>query len=623
MPSIRFTPSLKAFSRRNRGICQLNTPKAGMIGITSYLILVLMPLLTAVYAQGKDVSTTDSQPNFLIVVADDLGWSDIGAYGGEIRTDSLNALARQGLLMSQFYVAPTCSPTRSMLLTGIDHHRAGVGTMHDMRAPNQMDSIDYVGQLHDEVVTVAEVLQRRGYQTFMAGKWHLAVTPEQRPHRRGFNRSFALMQGGASHFGDSLPLYEGNPVDYFEDGKPASLAEDFYSSIAYTDKILEYLQSRKDNIPFFAYLAYTAPHDPLQVPDEWLDRYKGAYAAGPVAIREQRAQRIREKGLFPKGAKLWTPPNFPAWLPLHRVAWQERSQVQREIDARPMEIYAAMVELMDQQIGRVIDYLERTGELENTYVIFISDNGANGATPLMYPARNRDWLFNDRDNSPQNAGKPGSHIHLGMEWASVSSSPWKMFKGTVAEGGIRASLIVSGPTIPANQISNGIGHVTDITPTIYALADIQETELHAVYANKRFPEGKSLKSQWEGDLAQSGKIIKTELFGDRAIRKGRWKAHYLTSGAGSASWELYDLLTDPGETYNIAAKHPQILAELTQIYRDYWTENGVIHPEPALEFSLRHLYTGECDWWCELKLDVAEATFTISTRISSFFSSGD
>lgn len=567
------------------------------------------------------------RPNFLLVVADDLGWSDIGTFGSEIRTPNLDGLAKRGAAMTQFYTAPTCSPTRAMLLTGVDHHQAGVGTMHDLRAANQLDSVNYAGELHNGVTTVAEVLKVSGYQTFMAGKWHLAASPAQYPDKRGFDQSFALLEGGASHFGDSLPLYEGNPVTYVENGEPATLVQDFYSSISYTDKLLDYLQARDEQAPFFAYLAYTAPHDPLQVPDEWLERYQGAYEEGPNAIRLQRTQRLQAMGLLPKNAPLWQMPAFPRWLPLHQAPWEQRSEVQRQRDTRPMEIYASMVELMDQQLGRVIDHLEQSGELDNTYIIFLSDNGANAATPLVYPAPSREWFFKQRDNTPENLGKAGSHAFLGMEWAVTSATPWKLFKGSVGEGGIRAPLIVAGPGVVANQYINKPAHVTGIVPTLYELASIHMQDQPAYQQDRQpavvLPKADSLLAIWQGKATQAEAAshkstqIKTELFGNRAVREGVWKAHFILPPLGSGRWELYNLESDPGETQNLALQHPLILQRLAAAYDSYADEMEIITPEPPIDISLQRLYAGECNWWCSFKLDAAQTAVELVAAIKA------
>jgi arylsulfatase len=545
------------------------------------------------------------QPNFLIVVADDLGWSDVGTFGGEIRTPVLDGLAREGMAMTQFYTAPTCSPTRAMLLTGVDHHLAGLGTMHDVRAANQLQSRNYIGELHSDVVTLPETLKLFGYQTFMAGKWHLAASPEQFPNHRGFDKSFVLLEGGASHFGDQLPLYGGNKVTYLEDGEAVDLPHDFYSSIFYTDKLLAYLQQRDTHQPFFAYLAYTAPHDPIQVPDDWLNSYRGVYNAGPEAIRQKRTRNLIKWGLLPEDAALWQMPSAPKWLPLYKPQWQLRSKEDQQASVRAMELYAAMVELMDQQLGRVIAHLREAGELENTYILFLSDNGANGATPLVYPAVDNEWFFKKRDHRPEQAGRPGSHIYLDREWAQTAGAPWKLFKGTVAEGGIRSPLIVAGPGIPAGSIEENIGHVAGIAPAIYELLNISPETLPA-FDGKQLPTGTSLLPVWIGPSQEQAVTLATELFGNRAILQGDWKAHFINAPLGSGQWELFNLAKDPGETRNLAQENPNKLSELIALYEAYERRVGVIEPEPPFEISLKKLHVDSCDWWCETRFTIAQ-----------------
>lgn len=573
------------------------------------LCSALMLLLAAVTAQaeaGQDGSDSnvdaDKRPNFLIVVADDLGWSDIGAFGGEIRTPTLNELAKSGTVMTDYYVAPTCSPTRSMLLTGLDNHQTGVGTMHGLRTPNQ-PSHNYAGQLHNDVVTVAEALQSHGYQTMLSGKWHLGVDEEQYPGRRGFDRSFGLLGGGASHFADKKQLSPLEIANYFEDGQPVELPGDFYSSIGYTDKILEYLQGRDQDTPFFAFLAYTAPHDPIQVPDEWLDKYQGAYSQGPLAIRESRAAKAKSLGLINQDAQLWRLPDFPSWFPVHNAPWLERSEELRLTDARPMEVYAAMVELMDQQLGRVVSYLQDRGELENTYVIFFSDNGASATAPLVYPGATKEWLEDTWSIDPEDYGRQGSFTVLGGEWASAANSPWRLFKGQVAEGGIRSPLIVRGPSIPAGTRSNALAHVSDITPTLLDIAGI-DAGTDPLYKHKLTPQGSSLLPAWMQQEAQVREWFGTELFGNRVLRRDNWKISWITRPLGSGAWELFDLAVDPGETNNLAGEHPRLLAELITDYEQYMNDNGVVIPDPAFGISLRKIYNKPCDWWCELRFKV-------------------
>lgn len=563
-------------------------------------------LLIGAVLFGGSAKAEAPKPNILVIVADDMGWSDMGAFGGEIRTPNLDALAAAGTAFTDFYVAPTCSPTRSMLLTGVDNHLAGVGTMADLEAPNQRDSVAYGAQLHDGVVTIAEVLQREGYATLMSGKWHLAREEAQYPNRRGFDRSFVLLNGGASHFGDALALHKDDVPVYLEDGEPTELPADFYSSISYTDKMIAYLGEADRAQPFFAYLAYTAPHDPLQVPDDWLDRYAGAYDGGPDAVRSTRINRLQEMGLFPEGAGLWETISFPGWLPLYRAPWDERSEEQREADARSMEIYASMIELMDQQIGRVLAHLESTGQLENTYVLFMSDNGSSGATPLLYPFMTRDWWLDERDHRPEVQGRPGSHVFLGSEWATASNAPWKLYKGTVGEGGIRSPLLVAGPGVTSGARDTEIAHVTDFVPTVLDWAGLRG-RVAELYEGRLAPGGTSFAPRLVADAAveDSGRTFAMELFDNKVVRDGRWKAHWIGRPFGSGTWELYDLGADPGEVDNLAEAHPERLADMIASYDVFAAESGVIAPsEPPINLELDRLYVGECNWWCETRFAV-------------------
>lgn len=547
-----------------------------------------------------DEAAAESQtqpPNFLIVVADDLGWSDLGAFGGEINTPTLNGLAAQGMMMTNFYVAPTCSPTRSMLMTGVSNHQAGVGAMAGIAAPNQTTR-NYAAQLHDEVVTFAEVLQGNGYQTLMSGKWHLAIDETQHPNERGFDRSFALLPGGASHFADRQGLSVTEPPEYLEDGEPVELPADFYSSISYTDKMLEYLDERDPDEPFLAYLAYTAPHDPLQVPDDWLDQYDGAYDSGPTATRDARFERQKASGLVPADMALWDVPNFPEWLPSHMTPWETRSEEQRAHDTRPMEIYASMVELMDDQLGRVIDRLEADGELENTYFVFFSDNGASAVAPLMYPGNTEEWVNANWDRNMANAGTEGNFTVQGREWANASNTPLRLFKGSMGDGGIRSPFIVVGPSVPEGEVSQALAHVMDVAPTIYELAGIDLTTDPA-FEGTLTMQGASLLPAWhqESDVVREG--FMTELFNARAGREGKWKIVNLPHPLGTGEWELYDMSVDPGETNNVAADHPEVVERMSAQYTAFATDHGVIPPVPPPMQTPRRMYPYVCDADCE------------------------
>ena len=566
----------------------------------------VLPLVAVLFA-GVSVQAAEHEsrpPNFLVIVADDLGWSDIGVLGGEIRTPSIDRLAEDGTLVTSFYVAPTCAPTRAMLMTGVDHHEAGLGVQSGLRAPNQV-GINYEGQLHDGVVTVAEALAARGYQTFISGKWHLANEDAQGPHNRGFQRSFVLLTGGASHFADQRPIAPVEIPEYVRDGEPVEeLPADFFSSTAYADTLLEYLGQREADAPFFAYLSFTAPHDPLHVPDEWLDRYSGAYADGPVATRQARARRQAALGLIPEGARLWNYPRFPGWFPNHAAPWAERPEEQRVKDARRMEIYAAMVEQMDVQIGRVVDRLAAEGVLDDTYVLFFSDNGASSPGPLVYPGVTPEWFAEHWSNAHETRGQPGNFTVLGREWASAAVTPWKLFKNSVSEGGIRSPLIVRGPSVEAGAFRDAIAHVTDVAPTLYALAGV-DPATDPLFEGRTLPHGVSLMPVLTGAEASVRDSVGVHLFGNRGYRRGQWKISNTQPPLSTGQWELFDLEADPGEVNDLAEARPELLRELLAEYDGYLERHAVILPaESPLTAGLRQLYPEPCDWWCELRFSI-------------------
>ena len=574
-----------------------------MFAVMSFsLSLALSPFS----AQGAD------KPNFLVVVADDLGWSDPGFLGSKIRTPTLDRLAQRGIFMSHFYVAPTCSPTRAMLMTGVSNHAAGVGAMFGIQTENQMQSHHYQAQLHDGVVTAAEMLAAHGYRTMLSGKWHLAIDKEQWPHKRGFQRSFGLVEGGASHFADQMRIAGNQDVTYHEDGKPTELAADFYSTIGYTDKIIEYIEEAGDK-PFFAYVAYTAPHDPLQVPDAWLNRYDGVFEDGPDVAKEARRKRLVELGLIDADAKMAPMLNAPPWLDSHIKPWSERSDSKREIDARRMEVYAAMVELLDQQIGRIIAKLEANGQLDNTYILFLSDNGASSTTPLVYPGNTRQWFEDNMDQSFGHMGKAGSFTTMGRDWAGVSNTPFRLFKGTPAEGGVRSPLIVAGPGLAEGVIRNMPAHIMDLSPTLFEWADVRPAG-HPLYEGKLQPAGQSIMPILQRDEADDNRMLVTELFGNQMVRKGRWKAVRIYPPLGSGEWELFDIVADPSATQNLAADHAGLLSEMVEAYDRFAIENGVIAPNPRLRMRSNVGYEGTCDWWCATKFGFVDIMFNPGQR---------
>ena len=537
---------------------------------------VLLPSADALAAQRSE------RANFLVIVADDMGYSDLGSYGGEIKTPVLDDLAQQGIRYTNFYVSPTCSITRSMLLSGTDNHIAGLGNMGELLAPNQVQQPGYEGVLNDRVATVASLLQDNGYHTYMVGKWHLGLKPEQIPHARGFERDFSLLVGGGSHFNDQWNVEWQIPIGpYTEDGRPvAKLPKNFYSTKNYTDKIIQFIEEgRGDGKPFFAYMAFTAPHGPLHVPDDWLRRYKNQYDEGWDVIRMRRLARMRELGIVEEGVsvaeRLWFLPRASMLAPGVRV-----------MQGRKMELYASMVEYMDDQIGRVFDYLKQIDEYENTVVIFFSDNGAEGNDRVGMVAGQPGTLGylhaanNFAESSHNFIGRKGSFAEYGPAWAQVSSAPFRLYKGFLTEGGTRSPLIVSGPGV---QGAGGINtdavlHVMDVTPTLLDLAGID----HPTSFRGRDIEpiqGKSWAQMLAGRVQSPrgpDEWLGWEAFGNRAIRQGDWKIgwHYRPYGIGD--WQLFNLDADPGERFDLSEEFPEKKAQLIALWDDYVEMNGVI-----------------------------------------------
>lgn len=524
------------------------------------------------------------RPNFLVIVADDLGFSDLGAFGGEIATPNLDALATAGLRLTDFHTAPTCSPTRSMLLTGTDHHIAGIGSMAEAIAPEQIGKPGYEGYLNDRVVALPELLREAGYQTLMSGKWHLGLTAELAPHARGFERSFALLPGAANHYGfeppydeTTPPVLKGTPALYIEDDQfIEQLPEDFYSSDAFGDKLLQYLKERDQSRPFFAYLPFSAPHWPLQAPADVVAKYAGRYDAGPDVLRQERLAKLQELGLSEAQVE-------PHPVRAFTQEWDKLTPEKRAISARTMEVYAAMVERMDWNIGRVVDYLRQQGQLDNTFILFMSDNGAEGILLEAFPKFGdnlQTFLDQHYDNSLENIGRANSYVWYGPRWAQAATAPSRLYKGFTTQGGIRVPALVRYPEFARQgQISHDFSTVMDITPTILDLAGVRHPGKRWQGREVAEPRGKSWLGYLSGETEQihdEQTVTGWELFGMRALRQGSWKALYIPAPLGPATWQLYDLSVDPGEINDLAVQRPDKLAELTGHWQQYAEDTGVV-----------------------------------------------
>lgn len=525
------------------------------------------------------------QPNILLIVADDLGYSDIGAFGGEIKTPSLDKLASEGIRLTSFHTAPTCSPTRSMLLSGTDSHQAGLGNMAELLTEEQKGKPGYEGYLNTAVATLPEVLRDNGYNTYMVGKWHLGRSEDKSPAARGFDKSFALIQGGASHFDDQRAIISKDPrAIYRDNGTSVDLPKGFFSTDYYTDLMMNYIdEDLNQDKPFFAYVAYTAPHWPLQAPDAFLKKYEGHYEEGYEQIRQARLKRMQKMGIID--------PSVSANTPLTQLpSWDELTDEQRKIETRRMQIYAAMVDNMDHNIGRLLKWLDDKGELDNTLIMFMSDNGADGNSPEVLPG-NKAWFASDFDNSYDNMGRPNSYVWYGAQWGQVSASPFPLFKGFPSQGGLVAPAIVRLPGgSKAGEINKDFIHVMDLMPTFLELAGVDPVD--SPYNGREVlpMQGHSILPTLKGNQTVE-RAVGWELFGRSAIRKGDWKIRLLEQPYGDNGWQLFNLKDDPTERHNLAAEAPEKLAELLADWEAYVTRNGVFPSDPEKMKKIGYSFT--------------------------------
>lgn len=535
----------------------------------SYLLILLT--LSSCNLQEEKSKLVDKRPNILLLVADDMGLSDIGPFGSEIHTPAIDKLAEQGILLSNFHVLPTCSPSRSVLLTGVDNHLTGLGAMGEMTSPKQKGKPGYEGHLNKTVAALPELLSNSGYHTYMVGKWHLGEEEGFKPINRGFEQTFALLNGGASHWADQGVVTPTELVTYAQNGKEIEdLPEDFYSTKNYTDHLLKWLEADKaDDKPFFAYVAYTAPHDPLHAPQEYIDKYKGTYDQGFDWLRNARYQRLKELGIISEDVE-----RFP-W---NGVKWEDLSEEEQRKAAREMEVYAAMIDYMDNQISRIFNWLEKSGKMDNTMIVFISDNGANGGSIADYPGQTEEFL-SSFDNSIDNIGLPNSLTDMGPNWASASMSPYRLFKGFTSEGGIKAPCVIKLPKeIESNQLMiHSFTHISDLMPTFLELANARHPSLE----NQAIPPmmGKSLIPLLTGktDTIHLNEGVGYELHGRSAYFKDEWKIVHLSIPFGNGEWQLYNLNDDPTEINDLSNEYPEKRKELIAAWNEYSEKVGMVY----------------------------------------------
>ena len=536
-------------------------PAESTIRMKPFLLTILIALVC-----GRTFAAEATRPNILLILADDLGWSDLGCYGGEIRTPHLDALAKNGLRLTQFYNSARCSPTRAAILTGLHPHQAGF--------PNLS------GTLPKNAATIPEVLKPAGYNSYMVGKWHLnAKNP---PTERGFDEFYGML-GGFNSCWQEDPFYTRWPQGRT---KRPYAKDAFYATDVFADYAVDFItEGQKSGKPWFTYLAFNAPHFPLHAPEPDIARYEATYLAkGWDRIREDRLARMKELGLVPRGLALPPRGHVPAnrfntqtgWADKDNPAWDSLPEDRRRDLARRMAVYAAMVDRMDAAIGRVVAHLKTTGQFDNTVVFFLSDNGAC--------AEWDPWGF-DQNSGPQNVlhaggdlktvGAPGSYVSYGSGWANACNTPFRLYKHYNHEGGVRTPFIVHWPAgLKAKGLAAGPGYITDFLPTICGLTGATyPQDREGVSSPPR--EGISLLPAFDGDPLPKRKIF-IEHEGNRSVRDGDWKLVALHD----KPWELYNVANDPTEMTDRAADEPQRTVAMAKAW-DEWAERCSVVEKPA------------------------------------------
>ena len=549
------------------------------------------PLTTANDTQGSNQTSSSSlnvatgeSPNILLIVADDLGWSDLEPYGGDIISPNLDALANQSLLFTNFHAMPLCSPTRSVFLTGVDVHKNGMGTMDVMLTPNQKGKPGYETYLNDRVTTVAEILRDSGYHTYLSGKWHLGHNQENWPYNRGFEESFALLNGGGTMWNGSFPI-DAYKVTWANNSQLVPYPNGNYSSDLYADDIIDMIaKNHGDNKPFFGYLAFQANHFPLGAPANYLSANEGRYDMGWDKLREQRLDNQKNLGLIAESAEL--SPRAAEVKP-----WDQLTAAEMSNESKKMEVYAATAQAMDYNIGKVLDYLKKIGEYDNTLIIFASDNGGESQevedlklTPDITSDVQKYLLT--LNNTEANMGNWNSLVSYGPGWAQVSNTPFKGFKGQLTEGGIRVPFMMKLPSSnQTHEIVNDFATGDDLVPTFLDYANATYPDTYK--GNKIEPlAGKSMLPFLEqnnlANLHPDNETIPLEYLGQEAVYKGNWKAINLPKELGGDNqWHLYDISIDPQESNDLSKEQPALTKELITAYDQYANQSHIIPPDYA------------------------------------------
>lgn len=532
-------------------------------------ILLLASSIALASSIQADEQTQDQPPNILLVLMDDAGFMDFGAYGSDTATPTIDELAQAGVMMTRYYTSPLCGPSRASLMTGQVNHAVGAGTLTEVLTDEMRALPAYSMKWKDDQQTIASRLQQAGYQTFVTGKWGIGEIGANLPHRFGFDRSWVLDSTGSSNYREKPYLPNYSEVKWFEDGKRTSLPVDFYSSRNIVDKMIEYVDQSDPNKPFFGYLSFQAIHIPVQVPPEYIDKYNGVFDRGWDVLREERLQKAIDLGLVSAGTQL-------SDGAVNDRRWEDLEAEEKRYWSRVMQVNAGMMEAADFHLGRLLDHLQAQGKLDNTVVVVTSDNGPEYNTlgktsPGASRAFERLWMsFEGWDVSYDNLGQPGSMAAIGQEWASVSAAPFHLFKFNASEGGLRVPLVIAGPGIKKLGAVDSRSQVADIAPTLLDLAGVGH--------NPEEFYGRSWSAMLSGESDQvygEQDSFAFEVSGATALYRGDWKVTKSPEPFGDGQWHLYDIANDPGETKDLAAQQPAMFQELVSEYQAFAKEVGV------------------------------------------------
>lgn len=537
----------------------------------STLILLGTLFGLSLFSCKKDTPSPKA-PNILLIVADDLGYADMGSFGGDIETPNLDELAKHGIRFSRFHTAPLCAVTRAMLLSGNFSHVAGMGSQGLVTGVP-----GYEGRLSDRIIPVPELLRHAGYHTYIAGKWHLGGMEGANPADKGFEKSFVIQdEGGANHFSERGVFPEFPVTPYTENGAQVNWPEGAYSTDFYTDKLIEYIKSNsQDGKPFFTFAAYTSPHWPLQVDEKYWKKYEGRYDEGYEVLREKRMESLKKAGMISPNAQL--PPLHPRVKP-----WNSLSPEEQKKEARKMELYAGMVDNLDHNIGRLIAFLKETGQYENTLIVFMSDNGA-AAEDFYYHEYYGPFLQENYSDALEDMGKENSFISYGPQWAEAGSAPFFYFKGYTTEGGMNAPMIIAGKGVEGKgSINSAFLTLMDLAPTFYELAGVSYPENWQGKSRKPLA-GKSLSPILNGaqdHIHDSTYVFGLEHRGNAMLRKGKWKLLNTQSPLELKNFGLYNMETDLSEQQNLKEVYPEKYQELLLEWEKFSKEVGVVTPTP-------------------------------------------